>query len=123
MKNLKDLLNVKDLASLSSEELEVYLNSTCAEDREDARHYRNNAVSNEVIEQLFKTHQLELSDTVEIGMMMIVKIMLGCASEGASLPVLYAAVLGRMEDMIQGNIDQVGDKNRMFSVRSRRGLN
>ena len=123
MTNLKKLLGVKDLSSLTSEELEAHLNSDCPEEREDARHYRNNAICNEVIDGLFKSHPIDLSDVVEIGIMTTVKIMMGHAKDEAHLILLYNAVLTRLEHMVASNISQIGNEKNMFSIRSKRGLN
>lgn len=114
-KSLNELLGIKDIHLMSTEELSNLAQDIAeADEREELEYARNNSLSNDILDQMFRRGDLAPHDAVEIACMMIVKMILGNAKTGKEAGEMLSGCIGRMVEMIAKNAHQINSSTALF---------
>lgn len=119
--NLSEMLGLKDVRELTSEELAALASQAHYEDeQEEISYVRNNALGNDLLELLFQRGDLKPADGVEIAIMMITKMIIGNAKSPEGAADMISGVIERMVGLCVSNLAQIGKEENLHDARKKR---
>jgi hypothetical protein len=126
-KSLNDLLAVKDVKEMSTEELaelakDISEASKALDDEDAILHALNNSLANDILTGLFNRGDVGPADAVDIALIMAVKMVIGNSKNHDQAAEKLAAVMNRMVDLCVKNLAQIGDEKAIFKIHRKKDL-